>query len=146
MTAHTPVIAHQVVVKATVGSTLTKICALTTRSLSRSISANAVPMPRDCDDPDIVPGTARIATSADSTISGEARFHKELRATVDALLGVSAVTQFILPGTGAQGGGYYQGTYMLTTVDISGEDGDHLVASLTWELDDATLPPFTPAA
>ena len=48
--------------------------------------------------------------------------------------------------TGAEGGGYWQGTYMLTGIDISGEDGDTLVASLTWELDDATLPAWTAAA
>lgn len=146
MTVHAQVAAHQVVVKATVASALTKICSLTTRSLSRSVSANAIPAARDCDDPDAVPGTMRIATSADSTISGEARYHKELRATVDALLGISTVMQFILPGTGAEGGGYWQGTYMLTGIDISGEDGDTLVASLTWELDDATLPAWTAAA
>ena len=146
MAAHLPFDARQIVVKATVSAVLTKICALTTRSFSRPVNTNAVVMPRDCDDPTITPGTARIPTSVDSTISGEARFHKELRATIDAIIGVSTVMQFHLPGTGAAGGGYYEGSYVLTSVDISGEDGDHVVASMTFELDDDALPTFTAAA
>lgn len=145
MTAPTPMEAHLVVVKITISSVLTTLGAMTARGFSITANANAVPLPRDTASPDTPPGTARIFTSIDSQITGTVRYHKALQDAVDDLVGTSSVMNFILPGAGSAGGGTWAGTFAWTQFEVSGDDGDHMVANVTFELD-GDRPTFTAAS
>ena len=145
MAAPAPFESHQVVVKATISSTLTVIGALTTRGLSFNVETSSPTLPRDTASVTTTPTKRQIATAKTATMSGEGLFYKAYQDAVDDLLGVVVAWQFILPGAGAVGGGTWEGDFMLTTFDITGQDGEFVTASFSCESSDE-MPTFTATA
>lgn len=145
MTAATPIDARLFKLSRTISSVMTELGALTSRSLSITPNSNAVPLPRDPAAPDTPVGTARLVTSIDSSISGTFRHHKALQDLITAQIGTSAAMEFEYDAAANLGGGIWAGTYIWGPTEIAGEDGDHLICTVTFELNGAK-PTFTAAS
>lgn len=111
-------------------------CALTTKSFSRSTSANEFNV-ADCTDPDAPVWTERVKSALSSTISGSGTLAKESLALYEAFLAqvdsrnIQVVIDF------AVGPKTYQGKYHMTTLNITGEQDGLIQVELEFQSDGA---------
>lgn len=99
-------------------------CGLTSRGLSQSKNTNDVTIP-DCDDEDALAYVGRAVESASATISGSGVMDRDSFETWRKFWDATDAwnVRMKLDESGANGGGYYQGAFHLTKLDVTGERG-----------------------
>ena len=113
-------------------------CGLTSRGLDLSASSNDVTVP-DCDDEDAAAWTARVIDALSGTISGSGVMDRDSHETWrDWFLSAEAKNvRMSLDETGANGGGYYAGAFILTKLTITGERGNKVLLEVEMQSDGA---------
>lgn len=110
----------------------TFICGLKSRGASRSTALAEFSVP-DCDNPALVTSLQRRALTKDFQMTGEGTFSKENRVILEAQVGVTTTWCIQVPGTLAEGGGYYAGPIILSEWGIEATDEDGaLNNTMTW--------------
>lgn len=114
------------------------ICALVTKGFNQTKNMNTAVIP-DCDDPTVVAPVKRTPISVDATISGEGYYEPGHRTQLQALFdsSVSTLVYFEISNGEASAGtaGYYFGKFFLTAFNITGDEGQYVRCSMTWEVD-----------
>jgi len=115
------------------GGSSTLICALITRGFNQAKQSNTFVVP-DCDDPMVVAPVKRVIMSKDATINGNGQYEPDKRALLQTEMedDTSSTWSFEIPAT-APDGGYYTGSFYLTTMNIVAEEGNLVTAEMTWE-------------
>lgn len=106
-------------------------CGLVTKGAAFSKAVGETLMP-DCDDPDVVPFVKRTGSSKSMTISGEGKVARESLAAWREFFeqDESKNVRFVVPGTGAQGGGRWSGAFQLTSFNVNAVHGEHADVSV----------------
>lgn len=108
----------------TTGSTWVLICGLKEKSFTLAANA-AEDTIYDCSDTDAVPFVTRemVSKSAEASGSGTAAINHldELRAAFEANAAMN--WRYEIPGAGADGGGYWQGAFIITSLKIGASIG-----------------------
>jgi predicted secreted protein len=117
---------------ATPTEVFTFICGLTSKGLSINNNTSTTPVP-DCDDEDLPAFEEADVSSQAVTISGSGIFARENQKTLlDWAMDGSKKNIRVYPGRSAAGDvEYYQGPAILTSLEINGERGQRVQASLS---------------
>lgn len=119
------------------GATPTEVftaqCGLTSKGISFSGDVNDVSVP-DCDDPDAPAWAERTVATKSATVSGDGVLATDHREDWDEWFqsGVARNCRILIDIPLADGGGYYEGKFLLTTFTINGNQDD---AKLTVEVE-----------
>lgn len=99
-------------------------CGLTTKALNFSASSNEFNVP-DCDDPDAPTWTERVVSALSAGITGSGTLAMEsLETWREWFLSAQAKNiQVKFDATGANGGGHYAMSAILSTFNVTGEVG-----------------------
>lgn len=111
-------------------------CGLTTRGINFSKETNDVTIP-DCDDPDLPAWTSRVTRALSGTISGSGVLAMEALPTWRDFF-FSTGTKNVrvkLDANLAANGGYWQGAFHCTTLNVTGEIGDKVQLELELQND-----------
>lgn len=113
-------------------------CGFTEKALSitKDLIDTTVP---DCDDPDAAAWLGRDVRTISASVSGNGVLAMEALATW-RLWAASALTKNVrveLTGTGAQGGGYWQGAMHLSSFEVTASIGEKVQVAVTMESDGA---------
>lgn len=113
-------------------------CGFTEKSLSitKELVDTTVP---DCDDPDAAAWLGRDVRTLSGEISGSGVMAMESLGTwrAFALSTLPKNVRVEISGTGAQGGGYFTGSWHLTSFDISANLGEKVELSISMQSDGA---------
>lgn len=119
-------------------------CGFTERSISFTKEVNDTLVP-DCEDEDAASWPERDVTSKSVTISGEGVMARQSlprwQAAWDSDEPVN--TRVDISGTAANGGGYYEGLFHLTSFELGGTKGERCTVSI--EMSSTGRIPFTAA-
>lgn len=99
------------------------VCGLTTKSFTISADTSDIVVP-DCDDPDEPAWVERVIRSLSSGFSGSGLMAEDIYATwrAWALSGLAKNVRIVIDGTTIAG--YYQGSYVLSSFETNGNQGD----------------------
>lgn len=117
---------------ATPTEVFTFICGLTSKGLSINNNTSTTPVP-DCDDEDLPAFEEADVVSQAMTISGSGIFTRELQKTLlDWATDGTKKNVRVYPGKSAVGDvEYYQGPAILASLEINGERGNKVQASIS---------------
>lgn len=120
-------------------------CGLTTRGIAFTKATSETVMP-DCDDADVVPFVTREAISRSVTVSGSGKVARESLAAWRQFWEDEGTRncRFVVPGTGAQGGGRWQGAWHLSSFSVTAVYGES--ADIEIEMVSSGNMPWTAAA
>lgn len=115
------------------------LCGLTTKGIQFQSNTNEVFIP-DCDNPDDpawrkITKAGKFATITGSGLLDFKNAFPKYRAAWESEDPVNMRVYFDV--VGADGGGYWQGAFLLTQLNVTGNDGDYVQAEITMESDDA---------
>lgn len=111
-------------------------CALTAKGINFQSQTNDFYVP-DCDNPDD-PAWREIAKAGlSATISGQGTLDLDANATYQAAFENENSSNYrvLINLSLAAGGGYWEGAFMLTTYEVTGNDGELVQANITLESD-----------
>lgn len=116
----------------------TKICGLKTRSFTDQVNTSDN-FEADCSDPESVPVRTLDITGRQGDIAGEGRYNRTQAAIIRAAVGVPKNYRFAIsePAGDNIDDGWYAGSFVLTNLQITGEDGAYTTASMQWANDGA---------
>lgn len=113
------------------------LCGLTTKGINFQTNTNEQFIP-DCDNPDDpawrdITKSGRFASLSGSGILDMTGAFPRYQAAYASADPVNMRVYFNL--TAAEGGGYWEGAFMLTTFNVQGPDGDNVTAEIALESD-----------
>jgi predicted secreted protein len=113
-------------------------CGLTSRSFDLTASTNDQTVP-DCSDDDLAAWTARAIDALSGTISGSGVMDRtslaDYRTWFLSTLPKNCRIQIV--ATGANGGGYFEGSFLLTKLTLGGERGQKATVEIELQSDGA---------
>jgi predicted secreted protein len=111
-------------------------CGLTTKGINFSAASNDITVP-DCDDPDAASWSERVISALSGTVSGSGVLAMEsLETWRDYFFGgVSKNARVKIDTTLANNGGYFEGAFILTTFNITGEIGNKIQVEIELQND-----------
>ncbi|MBB3972781.1 phage tail tube protein [Hansschlegelia beijingensis] len=114
----------------------TKICGLQTKSFNQSANMSEH-VPTNCANPDAVKAVRRIKQSKGAELTGSGYFLSENRATLQVLFDSpdASNVRIAVEVPLADGGGWYEGLFHLSTFSVTGGDETMLEAEMTWQSD-----------
>lgn len=109
------------------------LCGLTTRTFTHQVNTNDQ-FVRDCADPEDIPSRETTSTGEQWDMSGSGLVNRTQLAEVQAAVGQVKNYRFELgePAGDLVYGGYYSGAAKLTTLTITGSDGEFTSIDLTF--------------
>lgn len=110
----------------------TPVCGLTTRQFTQQGNTNDVFVP-DCADPEDVPTRRLVPTGKQWDLSGDGLLNLAQKTQVDAAFMVTKNYRFRIarPAGSIVGTGYYEGSAMLTNIQLGGSTGNGEFASVS---------------
>lgn len=121
---------------ATPTEAFTKLCGLNTRSFTDQINTSDN-FNTDCSDPEAVPFRSLDTTGRQADISGSGVYNRAQIALLRAAVGQVKNYRFAISEPAADNidDGWYAGAFVLTNLQVNGEDGSYTQASLTFQSD-----------
>jgi len=107
-------------------------CGFTDRSLDMNSETNSTDVP-DCDNPDAPVWSEKSIKTLSATVTGQGVLAQEAHATWREWFfsGAPRNVRVKIDLTGAQGGGYYEGSAILTQFKVDSSYGDKVKVSVT---------------
>lgn len=109
-------------------------CGLTSRGINFSKETNDSNVP-DCDDPDAPAWIERVTVSLSATVSGSGILAKEALDTWREFFFSTASKTLRIKLDGGIGWGYWQGPFLCTTFNVTGELGDKVQVEVEFQND-----------
>ncbi|MFC7399590.1 phage tail tube protein [Chelatococcus sp. GCM10030263] len=121
---------------ATPTEAFTAPCGLTTKGISLSAASNDITVP-DCDDPDAASWSERVISALSGTVSGSGVLAMESFETWRDYFfsGASKNARVKIDTTLANNGGYFEGKFILTTFNVTGELGNKIQVEIELQND-----------
>jgi len=121
---------------ATPTEAFTAPCGLTTKGINFSAASNDITVP-DCDDPDAAAWSERVISALSGTVSGSGVLAMESLETWREFFfsGVSKNARVKIDTTLANNGGYFEGKFICTTFNLTGEIGNKIQVEIELQND-----------
>lgn len=109
-------------------------CGLTSRGINFSAETNDTNIP-DCDDEDAPSWLGRDVVSLSGELSGSGVLDLDALEVWRAFLGNRKTCRVMIDVPGAQNGGYWEGAFILTGFNVTGERGSKVSVEVTMTSD-----------